>query len=384
MTKPLPRILILGQFPPSSGGVCTNLQNLLSSPLSENYRLVIFPTGSRKYGKAGYLKETVGQKVLRVAGASFRYILKLATDRPEAVHINTSIANFSLSRDLFFLGLTKLFGIKVLLQIHGGRLDEFLKRRSSLSKLVILRILGLADKTAVLSSIQKRAFERSAGRDKIIIVPNVVDANKFHRNLPGKGYDNSPGERVVILFVAPIFYKNKGVWEILEAIPKIVPNHENVRFVFVGADQEESAMRRHSRLHKLEGYVEFAGRRYGRALVDVYRNADIFLLPSHQEGFPLTILEAMATGLPVVATPVGAIPEIIENGVNGYLIPPRNSQDLAEKIITLIQDKTLRAAMSRNNIKKIKEKYDLRVGAEVFDAIYRGLIRERIHSRILA
>lgn len=185
----------------------------------------------------------------------------------------------------------------------------------------------------------------------------------------------------MILFITPIFFKRKGVWEILEAVPQVTQSHKNVRFVFIGADQEESTMRSYCVQKGLQSYVEFPGRRFGQAIIDAYHNADIFLLPSYQEGFPLTILEAMAAGLPVISTPVGAIPEVIENGVNGFLIPPRDSQALAEKINLLIEHRELREKMAENNKGKVREKYDLRPVSEIFDAIYQELICGKTENR---
>jgi glycosyltransferase involved in cell wall biosynthesis len=381
MARDIPRILILGQFPPSSGGICTNLQNLLSSPIKEKYHFRIFPTGSKKYGKAGYFEESIVQKSFRAAGAFFRFTVTLVTNRPDAAHINTSVSGYSPWRDLFFLALTKLFRVKVLFQVHGGRLDEFLMKRSFFSKLVILRTLRLADQIAVLSSVQKRAFEKYDIQNEIIIVPNIVDANRFSQNSKRKKPGDNLDRLIVILFITPIFFKRKGVWEILEAVPQVTQSHKNVRFVFIGADQEESTMRSYCVQKGLQSYVEFPGRRFGQAIIDAYHNADIFLLPSYQEGFPLTILEAMAAGLPVISTPVGAIPEVIENGVNGFLIPPRDSQALAEKINLLIEHRELREKMAENNKGKVREKYDLRPVSEIFDAIYQELICGKTENR---
>jgi glycosyltransferase involved in cell wall biosynthesis len=381
MARDFARILILGQFPPSSGGICTNLQNLLGSPLKAKYDFLKFPTGSEKYGKAGYFEEGLLWKILRTAGGCFKYIVTLVTNRPDAAHINTSISSFSLRRDLFFLGLTRLFGVKVLFQIHGGRLDEFLEKKSFFSKQVILKMLRMADQIAVLSSLQKSAFKKFDFPHKVMIVPNIVDASQFSQNSQRKALGDKPEQQIVILFITPIFFKRKGVWEILEAIPQVVQGHKNVKFVFVGADQEESAMRKYCSENRLQSYVEFPGRRFGQAIIDSYHSADIFLLPSYKEGFPLTILEAMAAGLPVISTPVGAIPEVIDDGINGFLVPPRDSQALAAKISLLIENKRLRETMAENNKAKVREKYDLRPVSEIFNAIYQELIREKTWKR---
>ena len=87
-------------------------------------------------------------------------------------------------------------------------------------------------------------------------------------------------------------------------------------------------------------------------------DADIFILPSYNEGLPMSILEAMSYGLPVISTPVGGIPEIVKDGVNGYLIFPGDNEALAEKIELLAKNKELRLRMGQENYKLVSQKYN--------------------------
>ncbi len=105
----------------------------------------------------------------------------------------------------------------------------------------------------------------------------------------------------------------------------------------------------------LENNVELCGpKRYGEELFEYYRNTDIFVLSSHSEGTPRVLIEAMAFGSPIVATRVGGIPDIIEDGVNGILVEPREPISLANAIIDLIADDYKYKTISQNNISKAK------------------------------
>ena len=97
---------------------------------------------------------------------------------------------------------------------------------------------------------------------------------------------------------------------------------------------------------------------------------DIYILPSPAEGLPISILEAMSAGLAVISTNVGAIPEVIENGVNGYLIEKGDYKNLAEKILTLANNRELLDTMSLNNSEKVKRTYDLNKVISKMDDLY--------------
>ncbi|GAI08660.1 unnamed protein product, partial [marine sediment metagenome] len=125
---------------------------------------------------------------------------------------------------------------------------------------------------------------------------------------------------------------------------------------------------------EISRYIEFLGYLRGEEKIQVFITSDIFILPTyHPEGFPYAILEAMSAGLPIISTPIGAIPEIIEDGANGFLIPPKIPYILAEKILTLIEDKSLREKMGAENMKKAQEKYDVKVVCKIFEKIYKEI-----------
>jgi glycosyltransferase involved in cell wall biosynthesis len=113
---------------------------------------------------------------------------------------------------------------------------------------------------------------------------------------------------------------------------------------------------------------------HGDEKLEIFFESDIFILPSYGEGLPITILEAMAAGLPIIATSVGAIPEIIEDGKNGFLTEAGDYVGLAKKILKLARDMKLRQEMGKNNIEKIERQYNKDLIVSKLSAEYEKLL----------
>ena len=161
--------------------------------------------------------------------------------------------------------------------------------------------------------------------------------------------------------------KEKGVLDILKAMPIVTKKIDDCIFAFAGRDEEGIFNDRHIASNR---HLCFLGELYGEQKFKFLFSSDIFLLPSYIEGLSIALLEAMSVGLPIIATPVGAIPEVIRESVNGFLIPTGNTLRLANRIIKLALDKDLRRKMGVNNIKKVREEYDFRIIANKLHQIY--------------
>jgi glycosyltransferase involved in cell wall biosynthesis len=180
-------------------------------------------------------------------------------------------------------------------------------------------------------------------REKIDVIPPGVDVDLFRPSLLGK-----PTERVRVLFVGGQF-ERKGGRELLEAARGL---GEGVELdIVTGAESVEVPAGVCARIHR--GLTP-----QSEALVALYRSADIFALPSRGDCTPQAVTEAMACGLPVVATRVGAIPEMVTDGVNGYLVPPRDPRALATALKALAQHPSRRHPMGRRSRVLAEQAYD--------------------------
>jgi glycosyltransferase involved in cell wall biosynthesis len=127
-------------------------------------------------------------------------------------------------------------------------------------------------------------------------------------------------------------------------------------------------------MEKIAKYIKHVKVISGQEKYDYYMSSDIFVLPSYAENMPNVLLEAMAAGLPVVVSNVGANPEIVEDGVNGFIIKPGDINAIADRIVKLAEDSNLRKSMGQINLKLAKEKYDMSIVAEKIDKLYQGLL----------
>ena len=168
--------------------------------------------------------------------------------------------------------------------------------------------------------------------------------------------------------------ERKGVDVLLRALPAVLAEFPDARFIMAG-DGEIERYRALARELGVEDVCEFPGWVSGEARERLYRGCTIYCLPSRNEGMPMSVLEAMAYGLPAVATPVGGVPQVIKDGVNGYLVPPGDSEALAECIIALLADSDLRSRIGVAGRATIEERFSMAAYGEQLAAIYEEVAR---------
>lgn len=367
-------IALMGPYPPTIGGVATYIQHMIHSPLRFKYDFIPVQTMSRFHGTMGYSKETCVHKIVRILGDTIALIRTLRRSLPGIVHINTSFDRGGFERDVLNLFISKVFRKKVLFQIHGGRLDKFKEEGFFLTRWLLPLIFKMADTVAVLSDLQKRPFQSGDVHRRVRVFPNMIDVGQFQADLNEVKPYPFPENRVIITFVAARFYKEKGIFELIQAARIVSAVNHRVLFILVGDGDQKQVLQRICENEGIGEYVRFTGFLDGISIKRILKASDIFVLPSHAEGFPFVILEAMCAGLPIVATGVGAIPEMIEDGKNGYVIDVGDAVTLAEKLLFIAKNKGLRESMSRENLEKVEKTYDSRIVVSQFDAAYRSLL----------
>jgi len=149
------------------------------------------------------------------------------------------------------------------------------------------------------------------------------------------------------------------------------------RFLLAGVgenEDEECRVKEYCSRHPLKDHVVLLGIIEGDVKITTFMEADIFVLPTHTDNVPNVILEAMAAGLPMVCTNVGEIPDMVEDGVDGFVVEPGDTKQLADKLITLIESPGLRERMGQLNYWKAREMYSIEVGAGKMKKIFDSLL----------
>ncbi len=198
---------------------------------------------------------------------------------------------------------------------------------------------------------------------KIDLLGNGVDVERFEAAKPVPLSEINcqiQPESKIITFVGRLT-KSKGLGVLIQACVQLV-KRENVLLLIVGDGPERSFITNLVLQKGLRNRVVLLGTR--RDVERLLRISDIFVLPSLYEGFPVALLEAMAARKPVIATKVGGVPMIVKDGVNGLLVTPGDSQELSDRLFRLLGDKSLRAELSENAYRTVREHYSWPVIAE--------------------
>jgi glycosyltransferase involved in cell wall biosynthesis len=214
--------------------------------------------------------------------------------------------------------------------------------------------------------------------EKIHVIYNGVDVEKFKPRTNRTELRREFGleeEQKIVLFVGRLYHR-KGLEILLHSIPPILQEFRDVKFAISGTGfkKKEESLRKLANKLKIEDSVSFLGYVPDEKLPYLYSASDIFVLPAIYENFPFAILEAQATGLPVISTKVGGIPEFLADNKNGFLIAPREPTQLTQRILTLLQDPKLAEEMGNRGRKLIEEKFSWHlITSQVIDLYHKLL-----------
>lgn len=227
---------------------------------------------------------------------------------------------------------------------------------------LIRKTLEEADSIVVASSaVYDEARKIIGSEDKIHLIPNGVDIQEFNPNLDGSRIRGKlkVDEEYTVIFTLRHHEPTYGIEYLIRAIPLVLRREKNVMFVIGG---EGSLKRYHERLALKLGVkdrVVFTGRIPRTEAPYYYAMSDVVVVPSLQEAFGLVVTEAMACGKPVIGTDVGGISDQIIDGFNGFLVPSKNPEAIAERIIWLINNPGKAKCMGRNGRRIVEEKFNI-------------------------
>jgi len=216
-------------------------------------------------------------------------------------------------------------------------------------KLASKTIIKNANSAIAQSNDMKRVMQAIYPRE-IAVVPMGIELEEYKDRCSEKGRE-TPQKRII--FVGR-FDPVKGLDNLLRAMNSVGKVLPDAQLILVGDGKERKNLESLADSLGIRDSVDFPGRLNGEKKTEYLCQADLFVLPSISEGFGIVILEAMACGLPVVATRVGGVPDLVEDGVNGYLVESRDFQEMAKKIILLLQNPTLHHQIATNNRKKVQ------------------------------
>jgi len=356
-----PNILILSPSLSAVSGVSSHVNQLLNADLLNEFRFVHFQVGSE--GR----NERPVTKVLRLIGSIFQFPAALVRERIDIVHLNTSMDFKGYWRDIAYLLWAKVLGKKVVYQTHAGADSNHFFKKDGFSFLKKW-LLGLPDAVILLSNIEKGAAEGFCRFKRLQVIPNAIDLESYSEIHPKEFNDDT----LTLGFISRLT-GTKGIFESIEAIATLRSRGiKNLRLVVAGSGPDEALIRKKVNDLKLDNQVHILGSIFGEKKLAFWSEIEILLFPTyHQEGLPYVILESLASGTPLVTTEIGGIPDAVENGVQGVIVPPKNVNALADAIESLISDREKLRVMSFACREKAQNQYSIDRLAKDFSAVYR-------------
>jgi|DewCreStandDraft_4_1066084.scaffolds.fasta_scaffold15979_3 glycosyltransferase involved in cell wall biosynthesis len=321
----LRRVVLVGPLPPPSGGMANQTRQLarLLGERGVQVRLV--------QSNPPYRPAWIGH--VRGLRALFRLMPYLAALWRALRHADIAhvMANSGWAWHLFAapaIWLAWLRGVAVLVNYRGGEADEFLKRQVRW----VRPTLRLARVLAVPSGYLQSVFARYGIAAEI--VPNVVDLARFSP-APGR----TPGRHIVVTRnLEPIY----DISTALRALAKVRVRFRDARLTVAGSGPELESLQRLARELGIADAVRFTGRLDNDEIAALYREADLLLNPSTVDNMPNSLLEAMASGVPIVSTNVGGVPYLVEHERTALLVPARDADAMAAAAIRILEDAGLR------------------------------------------
>lgn len=370
--KVRPRVMLVGPMPPLKGGITTFLLNLVNSPMNKRYEFVTFsisrPQKANVIDNWGYTSMFRGglRRILYGIALTIWRFLKfpvvLARGHIDLVETHGSDYQ-SFWEAVAYTAVARLMRRRVLLRI-GGAFDQFHAASSAVVKHVIQASLRTPHVVIVQSALMQTYVESVSGVYNILVLPNWTRAPIYAGNRPLR---RNPS----FIFIAGNEARRKGVEEVIRAAQILEAKGSPARFHMVAVvPQLAERIERLdlSIIEKVEGFVE------QQRILEIMREGDAFLLPSHGEGFPNSLLEAMACALPSIVTPVAAVPEIVALGGGAIIVPIGDAEALASAIETLASDADLRRSLGAQARLSASKNFTAEVVLQRLETAYEKLL----------
>ena len=333
----------------SVGRYASRVSMLVPSPFLSGLA-IRFPFASNRFASLKRAQDA-GQGILRenllrpgyfdLPGRFGRSVTYSLAARASARSVSQSKTEFDVIHSHFlslygFIGntLKKNFEKPLVVTAYGGDAYSLPFRDPFNRKLAVSVIRGADRLIAVSRNVAMSLHRLGAEDDKVRIIPTGFDSRLFQPTgkVEARVTLGLPSGREILLTVANLV-PQKGLSYLLDSLKAIVQTRRNLVLVIVGGGELDGALRQRAADLGLDDCVIFAGPRPHKEIVTWINACDLFVLPSVTEGSPTVLPEVMACGKPIVATNVGGIPDILRDGDVGYLVPPREVDDLAEAVL---------------------------------------------------
>jgi glycosyltransferase involved in cell wall biosynthesis len=317
---------------------------------------------SQNEQKNGYTIVRVGNGVSLLNKLLFPVfsLIKIRQFKPDIVHgIMESYAGGALVLCKYFFPKAKR-----ILTLQSGDLDDAKKQSKFLIK-IFFKIIHFAPHkiTAISNFLAKRAINLGVKKENVFVIPNGVDLSRFSKS------EEKIKDRVV--YVGRLSWE-KGLNYLIEAWVSVIKAVPSAKLVIIGEGKEREAIKKMIKELKITDSVILTGNLAYEKVPSEIKRSEIFVCPSLAEGLGIVFIEAQACGVPPIGTRVGGIPDVIQDGENGLLIEPKNSDQIRDAILKLLNDKELAKRLGERGLETCK-RFEWKKILEEIDEIYQDI-----------
>lgn len=327
------QIALIGPLPPPSGGMANQTRQLAGLLEQEGVSVELVQVN------APYRPRWVGNiKGLRAVFRMVPYLILLwrAAGKADLFHV---MANSGWSWHLYAtpaIWIAKIKKIPVVVNYRGGEAESFLTRALRWVKPSLAR----TDILIVPSGFLQEVFGRFGFA--ATIVPNVINLSRFSPRQ--RSSDDVPGPHILVARNLEPIYDNTTALRAFRIVKNQFPN---AWLTIAGSGPERAALEDMARILNIDDAVHFTGRVENEHMPELYRSADVMINPSLADNMPISVLEALASGVPIVSTDVGGVPFLVEHEKTALLVPPRDPKRMAEAMLRLLHDKQLQERLAQ-------------------------------------
>jgi glycosyltransferase involved in cell wall biosynthesis len=351
--KPCRSVLMVGTSPDVRGGISSVVRNYYAGGLFRRFDIRYIPT---------HRDGTAVQKVLAALRAYVTLSALLLTADAPLAHIHLS-SRTSFWRKAVVCAMARIRGRPYVLHAHGSEFSKFYHEEcGAFSKWIVRHVLERAALVIALSGQWNETLKGIAPRATVQTLPNAVPLH----DIPSPAV---PGAPLRVLFAGRIGAR-KGTFELLRAFARLAAKFPSATLVCAGDGEGEKLKQLAAQLGIAER-LECPGWLSAEAMAGELQRASIFALPSHHEGVPMAMLEAMSRSLPVLTTPVGGIPEVVDNDRNGILVSAGDVDAIAVALERLLRSPLERERLGAAARATIAERFALDATIERLAALYR-------------
>lgn len=355
------KVLLVGKGAPDRGGIPSFLDTLRGSSLASTHHLSFLNVAHAGIPQGG--QPTLGNvyRTVRDAVAVFR-----AARGQDIVHIHSAMAPaVTVIRAGILAAAARARGAAVVIHVHGGNVEFWLTSR--LRRILVRVAMAPAQRVVAVWTAGERALRQVLPPARVRLIDNGVSVAAH--GAPHQ--DNSPPRVLYVGLLTP----RKGVVDLLQASQLLSERGVDHELWLLGGTPDEGPSAEAEVRAALDGRARMLGTRPPKEMPAAYVQADIFCLPSWWEAMPMSVLEAMASGLPVVATQVGDVPRLVEDGVTGVVVPARAPQRLADALEQLLRDPVLARSMGAAGRAAVQERFSSTMTVGLLSELYSELQR---------